>query len=76
MATEPATRPALSIIEPRPAPAALLRVVIDDLIDLILGLELTTSTLMPRLTTSLTLLALSPHQLLGLRARLRPPLRP
>ena len=58
------------------APAARIRIVIDDLIDLILGPQLATRTPMPRLPASLALLALPAHQLLRLRARLRPPLRP
>ena len=49
---------------------------IDDLIDLILGTQLATRTRMPRLPASLTLLALPAHQFLGLRSRLRTPLRP
>ncbi len=49
---------------------------IDDLIDLILRPQLTTGTPVPRLTASLTLLALPAHQLLGLRTRFRTPLRP
>src|SRR5947209_7006255 len=76
MATEPAARPALPIIESPSAVAAPLRIVIDDLIDLILRQQLTTGTAMPRLTASLTLLALPAHQLLRLRTRFRTPLRP
>ena len=76
VAAEPPARPALPNIEPAPAAAARLRIVIDDLIDLILRSQLTTRTPMPRLPTSLTPLALPTHQLLGLRASLRPPLRP
>ena len=56
--------------------AAPLRIVIDDLVDLILRPQLTTGTLVPRLTASLTLLALPAHQLLRLRTRFRTPLRP
>jgi hypothetical protein len=48
--------------------------VIDDLIHLILRLQFATRAPMPRLPTSPTPLPL-PHQLLRLRARLRPPLR-
>jgi hypothetical protein len=76
MATEPPARPTLLLLEPTPAPTTRVRVVIDDLIDLILGPQLTTGTLMPWLPTSLTLLAFPAHQFLGLCARLRPPLRP
>jgi hypothetical protein len=76
VATEPPRRPALAIIESASAPTALLRVMIDDLIDLILRPQLATGTPMPGLTPRLTLLALAAHQLLSLRACLRPPLRP
>src|SRR5436309_1019455 len=76
MATEPPTRPALPNIKPASATATRVRVVIDDLIHLILGPQLTAGTPMPRLTTSLTALAFPAHQFLGLRASLRPPLRP
>ena len=48
MATEPPTRAALLFTEPMPASTARVRVVIDDLIDLILGPQLTTRTRMPR----------------------------
>ena len=75
VATEPPARPALPIIEPLPASAARIRIVIHDLIHLILGLELTTRTPMPGLPTRVAPLTLPTHQLLGLRARLRPPLR-
>jgi hypothetical protein len=50
--------------------------VIDDLIDLILGPQLTTSTPMPGLPTSRPALAFPAHQFLRLRARVRTPLRP
>ena len=73
VATEPPT-PALSIIEPTSATATRLRIVIDDLIHLILGLQFATRTPMPGLPTSLTPLALPVHQLLRLRPRLRSPL--
>jgi hypothetical protein len=76
MATEPPTRPALPIIKPATATATRVRVVIDDLIDLILGPQLTTSTPMSGLPTSLAALTFPTHQFLGLRASLRPPLRP
>src|SRR5436305_14987618 len=69
-------RLALLLTESTPARTTRHREVIDDLIDLILGLELPTRTAMSRLTACLALLALPAHQLLGLRARLRPPLRP
>ena len=51
VATEPPARPALLFIEPMPAAAARVRVVIDDLIDLILRLELATRAPMPGLPT-------------------------
>jgi hypothetical protein len=47
VATEPPARASLLSSEPTPAPAARIRVVIDDLIDLILGPQLATCTLMP-----------------------------
>jgi hypothetical protein len=58
------------------APATRLRVVIDDLIDLILRAQLATRPPMRRLAARLTLFALPAHQLLGLGPRLSPPLRP
>ena len=58
MATEPARRPALLCSESTPAAAARIRVVIDELIDLILGLQLATSAAMPGLSTCLALLTL------------------
>jgi hypothetical protein len=51
MATEPARRPALFCSESTPAVAARIRVVIDELIHLILGLQLATSAAMPGLST-------------------------
>jgi hypothetical protein len=76
VATEPSPRSALAIGELATAPAARIRVVIDDLIHLTLRLQLATRTAMPRLPTSLTLAAFPTHQFLCLRASLRPPLRP
>src|SRR5664279_1545616 len=76
MATEPPARTTLLRGEYVTAPATRPRVVIDDLIDLVLGTQLATRTPTPRLSASLTLLALAAHQFLRLRARLRPPLRP
>jgi hypothetical protein len=76
VATEPPAPPALPIIEPTSTSATRIRVVINDLIHLILGPQLTTRTPMPELPTSLALSPVPPHQLLRLRARLRPPLRP
>jgi hypothetical protein len=76
MATEPPTRAALLFTESTPTRVARIRVVINDLINLILGLELATRTPMPALPTSLATLPVSTHQLLRLRARLRAPLRP
>ena len=75
VATEPAPGSLLVSGELATAPTTRLRVVIDDLIDLILGRELATSPPMPRLPTSPTPFSLRAHQLLRLRARLRPPLR-
>jgi len=75
VATEPPARPALPLIEPAPATAARLRVVIDDLIDPILGLEIATRTPVPGLPIRIATLALPPQKLLGLRAGLRAPLR-
>ena len=75
MATEAPARPALLITKPPSATTARIRIVIDDLIHLILRPELATCTPMPRLPTRLSPLTLAAHQLLRLRARLRPPLR-
>ena len=74
-ATEPPPGPPLLLGELVATPAARPRVVIDDLIDLIRGTQLATRTPMPGLPASLTLLALPPQQLLGLRSRLHTPLR-
>ena len=74
--TAPTARPTLLLIEPCSTVAALLRKVIDDLIDLIGGLELATGALVSGLPASRALLTFATHQFLGLRARLRPPLRP
>ena len=76
VATEPPARPALPKIEPTSASATRIRVVIDDLIHLILGPQLTTPTPMPALPTSPAALAFPAHQFLDLRASFRPPLRP
>ena len=76
VATKPPARPALPTIKPTPASITPIRIVIDDLIDLILGPQLTTRTPMPGLPTSLASLAIPAQQLLGFRTRLRPPLRP
>ena len=76
VATEPSLRAALAVGELATAPATRIRVVIDDLIHLILRLQPTPGTPMPRLSTSLTFAALPAHQLLRFLARLRPPLRP
>jgi hypothetical protein len=75
VATEPAPRSLLVCGELTTAPATRLRVMIDDLIDLILGRELATSTPMPRLPTRPTPLPLRAHQLLRFRPRLRTTLR-
>ena len=74
VAAEPPAWPALPIIEPLPASVARIRIVIDDLIHPILGLELATRTPMPGLPTRVAPLALPTHKLLRLRTRLRPPL--
>jgi hypothetical protein len=74
VATEPPGRPALPNVKRMPAPAARIRIVIDDLIHLIGGFELATRTAMPGLPTSVAALAVPAHQLLRLRARLRSPL--
>jgi hypothetical protein len=73
VATEPSSRPPLLRIELPSASTARTRIVIDDLINLILGLQIAARTPMPFLPTSLATLA---KQLLRLRARLRPTLRP
>ena len=62
VATKPAGRPTLPIITPPSATATRIRIMIDDLIHLILGLELTTRTPMPALPTSLAPLAFPAHQ--------------
>jgi hypothetical protein len=74
-AAEPAARPALLLIKPPPATTTRLRVVIDDLIHLILRPEIATRTRVARLPALRSALPLPPHQLLGLRARLRAALR-
>jgi hypothetical protein len=74
-AAEPPARTALPIIKPPPASVTRVRVVIDDLIHLVLRFEIATRTLVPGLPTLRSALALPAHQLLGLRTRLRPPLR-
>jgi hypothetical protein len=76
VATEPATRTALLLREPLTATTTLLRVVIDDLIDLILGLELTPRATMPRLATRLAPQTFLARQLLRLRSRFRSALLP
>jgi hypothetical protein len=76
MATEPS--PWLSLLgrELATAPATPRWIVIDDLVNLILGPEFATRTLVSGLPASLAPLALPAHQFLGLLARLRTPLRP
>ena len=59
-----------------PASTALLRIVIDDLIDLILRLQIAPRTTMPGLTARLTPLTFLARQLLRLRPRFRPALLP
>jgi hypothetical protein len=75
VAIQPPVRTALLIIKPAPASATRLWIVIDDLIHPVLRRELATRTLVPGLPTRFATLALPAHQLFGLRARLRPPLR-
>jgi hypothetical protein len=74
MTTEPATAPALILAELTAAATTGVRVVIDDLIDLVLGRKLATRTPMPILPTRLALGAILGQQLLRFRARLRTPL--
>jgi hypothetical protein len=74
VATEPSLRSALAVGERVTASSARVRVVIDDLIDLILRLQLTPGAPMPRLTTSLASLPLPPCEFLRLLTRLRTPL--
>ena len=74
VAPEPAIRPALILAELVTTTAAAVRVVLDDLIDLILRRELTARSSMALLRARLALGALLGQQLLRLRARLRPPL--
>jgi hypothetical protein len=74
VATEASARPALLISKLPSASTARIRIVIDDLIHLILRLQIATRTPMPGLPTRLPPLTLPAHQLLRLRARLRPPL--
>jgi hypothetical protein len=59
VASKPPLRTPLLGTEPAAAPTTRLRIVIDDLIELILRPQLTARTLMPRLPTRLTLLTLS-----------------
>jgi hypothetical protein len=74
VAAEPATRSTLAGGELAAAPPTGVRIVIDDLIDLVLRRKLTARTRVPRLAASLALGALAPQQRLRLRARLRTPL--
>jgi hypothetical protein len=69
--SEATRRPAFVGHELAPTAAANIRIVIDDLIELVLRPELAARALMPRLPTRL---ALAAQQLLGLRPGLRPPL--
>ena len=73
-AAEPAPGLALVDAELVAAAATGIRVVIDDLIDLIFGLQRPTRAPMPSLTARFALGALPPQQLLRLCARLGPPL--
>src|SRR6202035_1707590 len=58
------------------AASAAVGVVIDELVDLILGRQRTAGALMARLAASTSLLRIPRQQLLRLRTRLRPPLLP
>src|SRR5947199_1789174 len=75
MAAKPATRPLLILGELAPTATAPLRVMRDDLVNLILRDVCASRSRMPLLATSLPLgLATLGQKLLSLRARLRPPL--
>jgi hypothetical protein len=76
VATEPAAPRALLRRELTSATTTLLRIVIDDLIDLILRLELAPRTTMPGLTARRSPLTFPARQLLRLRPRFRPALLP
>ena len=73
MATEPPPRALLLGSELAPAPATRIRVVIDDLINLILGPQPATRTPVPRLTASLAPLPSERINSFAF-ARVRPPL--
>jgi hypothetical protein len=74
VATKPPSRSALLLLELPAAPAARIRAVINDLIDLILGPQLTPRALVSGLPTLRSPLPLSAHQLRCLRPGLRSPL--
>jgi hypothetical protein len=74
MTTAPATAPALILAELTAAATTRVRIVIDDLIDLVLGREPATRAAMPLLPARLALGTIPGQQLLRLRARLRTPL--
>jgi hypothetical protein len=76
MATKPQFGLALIGSELMTATAARIRVVINDLVDLILGLQFATGTLMPGLAASLPRSPFSAHQFLRFQAGFGPPLRP
>jgi hypothetical protein len=76
MAAEPAAPRALLLREPLTTTTTRLRVVIDDLIDLILRPQLTSRTLMPGLPARLAPLAFLASQLLRLLPRFRAALLP
>ena len=76
MATEPSPRRALIERELAAAPATGIRIVIDDLVELVLGRQPATRALVPGLGASRALGALPTQQLLRLRARLCTPLLP
>jgi hypothetical protein len=71
MATEPPAPTALLMIEPTSASATSIRVVIDDLIDLILRLELASGPRVSRLAARRSSLTLLARKLLRLCSRFR-----
>jgi hypothetical protein len=67
MTTRTPRRHLLSFAELVPAPPTALRVMIDELVDVILALERTAGTLVPRLAASATPLGVTRKQLLRFR---------
>ena len=74
MATKPSLGTALPVGELATTPATRIRIVIDDLINLILRLQIATRARMTPLPTRPAALTLPACKLLGLRPRLRAPL--